>query len=62
MPLLKAKQALSKLSSGQILKLIATDAGSARDVPAYVELTDHQLLHSFYDESKNKYTYFIQKA
>ena len=49
MPLLKAKQALHRLEPGQVLKVIATDGGSRRDFPAYVEVSDHELLQMFSD-------------
>lgn len=45
MPLLKTKLALKALPDGAELTVYATDAGSARDIPRYLELTPHELLH-----------------
>lgn len=47
LPLLKAKQALNHMSAGEVLKVIATDAGSVRDFRVYAENSDHELLESF---------------
>ena len=50
MPLLKAKLVLHQLLPGQVLKVIATDAGAVRDFPAYPDRSDHELLHTFSDD------------
>ena len=60
MPLLKAKQALNQLSPGQVLQVVATDAGSVRDFKTYAELSGHTLLES--TESDGQYIYLLQKA
>jgi tRNA 2-thiouridine synthesizing protein A len=60
MPLLKAKMALSKLDSGQTLKVQATDAGSVRDFKTFADLSGNTLLSS--DASDGVYTYILQKA
>ena len=39
-----AKKALAGMESGQILKVIATDAGSVRDFKAFCSQTGHALL------------------
>jgi len=44
LPILKAKKALSELSSGQVLKVVATDAGSVRDFQAFAKQTGNDLL------------------
>ena len=35
LPILKAKKALAELQSGQVLKVVSTDAGSMRDFQAF---------------------------
>ncbi|WP_417582874.1 sulfurtransferase TusA family protein [Nitrincola sp.] len=60
LPLLKAKQALSKMDVGQLLQVIATDAGSVRDFKAYTDQSDHVLLQSFTDQ--NKFIYLIRRG
>ncbi len=44
LPILKAKKALSELYSGQVLKVISTDAGSVRDFQAFAKQTGNELL------------------
>ena len=39
LPILKAKKALNDLTSGQVLKVIATDPGSWRDFEAFAKQT-----------------------
>jgi len=60
MPLLKAKQCLNKMTAGECLQVIATDAGSIRDFKSFAELSGHRLLESSSDE--NRYIYILQKA
>lgn len=45
LPILKAKKALSEMASGQVLKVIATDAGSMRDFQAFAKQTGNELMH-----------------
>lgn len=44
LPILKAKKALSELNSGQVLKVVSTDAGSVRDFQAFAKQTGNELL------------------
>jgi TusA-related sulfurtransferase len=44
LPILKAKKALSEMTSGQTLKVIATDAGSVRDFVAFAKQTGNDLV------------------
>ncbi len=44
LPILKAKKALAELYSGQVLKVISTDAGSVRDFQAFAKQTGNELL------------------
>ena len=44
LPILKAKKALAELQSGQVLKVVSTDAGSLRDFQAFARQTGHELL------------------
>lgn len=60
MPLLKAKQALNKMASGELLEIFATDAGSVRDFAVFSEQSGHILLRS--DESNGEYRYIIKKS
>lgn len=44
LPILKAKKALSELHSGQLLKVVSTDAGSVRDFQAFARQTGNELV------------------
>ncbi|MFO1196382.1 MAG: sulfurtransferase TusA family protein [Burkholderiaceae bacterium] len=44
LPILRAKKALATLSSGQVLKVVATDPGSERDFNAFAKQTGNELL------------------
>ena len=44
LPILKAKKALSEMASGQVLKVVSTDAGSIRDFQAFAKQTGNTLL------------------
>ncbi|KDE38399.1 MAG: sulfurtransferase TusA family protein [Nitrincola lacisaponensis] len=60
LPLLKAKQALSRMVPGQLLQVIATDAGSVRDFKAYTDQSDHTLLKSFTEQ--DRFIYIIRRG
>ena len=44
LPILKAKKALADMTSGQTLKVIATDSGSVRDFQAFAKQTGNELV------------------
>jgi tRNA 2-thiouridine synthesizing protein A len=44
LPILKAKKTLTTMSSGQVLKVLATDSGSLRDFAAFAKQTGNELL------------------
>ena len=46
LPLLKAKQALNRMASGERLQVLATDPGSQRDFRVFAEQSGHRLLQS----------------
>jgi len=43
MPVLRARRSLKAMASGQVLELLADDPASARDVPAFCEMTGDTL-------------------
>ena len=44
LPILKAKKALADMRSGELLKVVATDAGSLRDFQAFARQTGNELV------------------
>ncbi|MCB0101966.1 MAG: sulfurtransferase TusA family protein [Anaerolineales bacterium] len=60
MPIVKTKKAMNDLQSGQVLKMIATDAGSPPDIAAWSRQTGNELLSSI--EEDGKFVFFLKKA
>jgi tRNA 2-thiouridine synthesizing protein A len=60
MPILKTKKAVDSLEIGQVLKMIATDAGSLPDVNAWTAKTGHELLG--HEEASGTFTFYIKKT
>ncbi|WP_372965427.1 sulfurtransferase TusA family protein [Marinobacter sp.] len=58
MPLLKTKLELNTMVAGEQLEVIATDAGSARDIPAYIKLSAHELIS--HAEDNGEYRFVIK--
>ena len=44
LPILRTKKALSEMSSGQVLRVLATDPGAVKDFQAFARQTGNQLL------------------
>ena len=44
LPILKAKKALTDMTSGQLLKVVSTDGGSLRDFQAFAKQTGNELV------------------
>jgi tRNA 2-thiouridine synthesizing protein A len=59
LPILRAKKALSTMSSGQTLRVIATDPGSVKDFAAFCKQTGNPLVSSA--ESASEFTFLISK-
>ena len=59
LPILKTKKAVDGLSSGQVLKMLATDPGSVNDVQSWSKHTENTLLDHF--EDGGVYSFLIQK-
>ena len=60
MPIVKTKKAINELASGQVLKMIATDAGSPPDIAAWSRQTGNELLLS--TEEGGKFIFFLKKS
>ena len=59
LPILKTKKALADMTTGQILKVISTDAGSVKDMQAFANQTGNPLMSS--SEEKGEYIFMMQK-
>ena len=49
MPIVKTAQAVKPLPSGAVVELLATDAGSIKDVAAWCRATGHELIEQTSD-------------
>jgi tRNA 2-thiouridine synthesizing protein A len=58
LPILRAKKALADMQSGEVLRIVATDPGSARDFAAFAKQTGNELLESREEE---KTFYFLMR-
>lgn len=52
LPILKAKKALTELSSGELLRVVATDPGSLRDFQAFARQTGNELIEQTQSDSE----------
>jgi tRNA 2-thiouridine synthesizing protein A len=59
-PILKTKKALDKMAKDQILKVLTTDPGSQKDMPAWANRTGNVILRV--DESPGLFTFYIRKT
>ena len=59
LPILKAKKALADLTSGQVLKILATDPGSVKDFQAFSKQTGNELLS--HDTSDKEFTFLMKR-
>lgn len=59
LPVLKTKRAMADLKPGQVLKIVATDSGTPREMRDFVALTGHELLLSA--EQDGEYTIILRK-
>lgn len=44
MPVVKTRLAIDKLASGDVLRVLATDRGALKDIPAWAEATGNKIL------------------
>ena len=59
LPILKTKKALAEMASGQVLKVVSTDAGSVKDMAAFANQTGNTLVSS--SEEKGEYVFMMKK-
>lgn len=60
LPILRLKKALNGMTSGQVLRMQATDPGAVRDVEAFCRQTRHRLLSA--TEAGGIYSFEVQKS
>ena len=58
LPILRCKKSLTDMTSGQVLRILATDPGSVKDFQAFAKQTGNELLSS---EPADKEFIFLTK-
>ena len=60
MPIVKTSKAMKELQAGQVLKVIATDAGYQPDIEAWSRQTGNPVLNSMAEDGR--FIVFLQKS
>lgn len=60
LPILRASKALSALSAGQVLRIVATDPRSVKDFAAFAKQTGHELISS--KEIANEFEFLLKRC
>jgi TusA-related sulfurtransferase len=59
LPILKAKKALSEMTSGDVLRIVSTDPGSMRDFQAFARQSGNELLEQIHAGAE--YTHLLRR-
>ncbi len=59
MPVLLAKKSLSKLASGEVLRILATDKQSPKDFAVFCRQTGNELVSS--SEKDGEFTFYLRR-
>jgi tRNA 2-thiouridine synthesizing protein A len=59
MPIVKTSKAIKELKVSQVLKVIATDSGSPKDMEAWARQTGNELISS--TQENGKYVFLIRR-
>ncbi|HPE61573.1 MAG: sulfurtransferase TusA family protein [Thiothrix sp.] len=59
LPILRTKKSMNGMAAGEVLKVVATDPGSVKDMEAYARQTGNDLIAATQEGSE--YTFFIRK-
>lgn len=59
LPILRTKKSLNDMTSGQVLRIVATDPGSVKDFQAFSKQTGNELLST--DAAGSEFVFFMKK-
>ena len=59
LPIVKTKKSLADMTSGQVLKVIATDCGAVKDMQAFADQTGNILMSTA--EENGEYIFMMKK-
>jgi tRNA 2-thiouridine synthesizing protein A len=60
LPVLRARKAIQSVAAGEVLRVLATDPGTARDFEAFCAATGHELVER--SQKAGEYTFRIRKT
>ncbi|MGW8310920.1 MAG: sulfurtransferase TusA family protein [Thiogranum sp.] len=60
LPILRTRKGINTLVSGQVVKIIATDPGSVKDLEAFCKQTGNEMLES--SQQNGEYHFNIRKG
>lgn len=60
LPILRAKKGINTLATGQVLKIIATDPGSVKDLEAFCKQTGNEMVES--SQQGGEYHFKLRKG
>lgn len=60
LPLLKTKQAMAKMESGELIRVIATDRSVVVDFRVFIDRFGHELVE--FSEGQASYVFVLRKA
>jgi len=59
LPILRTKKSLSQMSSGQVLRIIATDKDASKDFEVFCRQTGNELLSA--SEQGGEFTFYLRR-
>ena len=59
LPILKAKRALAEVSSGELIRVVATDPASVRDFQAFAKQTGNELIEQ--SNTASEYIHILRR-
>lgn len=59
LPILRTKKALATMKSGQVLRILATDPGSAKDFQAFSSQTGNELVEQ--TQNNNEFEFIMKR-
>jgi tRNA 2-thiouridine synthesizing protein A len=59
LPILRARKALNEMTSGQVLRIVATDPGSVKDFEAFCKQTGNELLSQ--SAGEKEFTFYMRR-
>lgn len=59
LPILRCKKSLNDMTTGQVLRIVATDPGSVKDFQAFSKQTGNELLSS--EDANSEFIFLMRK-